>query len=107
MLHGYRAQGSVLGNWEYLSQTNNNTDHIPVDSRWMWVDDLTTLEVLDLKTIGLSFYNFCNPVALDIPVQGQYVDPAENLRTQQYISTLKTWSDNIKKKLNEKQLRLC
>ena len=42
-LPGSGAQGSVLGNWEYLSQTKNNADHIPVDDKWKWVDDLTTL----------------------------------------------------------------
>ena len=32
-LPGSGAQGSVLGNWEYLSQTNNNADHIPINDR--------------------------------------------------------------------------
>ena len=69
------------------------------------MDDLTTLEVIDLIIIGLSSYNFRNHVASDIPVHGQYVDP-KNLLTQQYISTLETWSDRHKMKLNQKKTKI-
>ena len=58
LLPGSGAHGSVIGNWEYLSQTNGNADHIPEEDMWKWVDDLTTLEVVDLITIGFSSYNF-------------------------------------------------
>ena len=74
-LPGSGAQGSVIGNWEYLSQTNKNADHVPLDDRWKWVDDLTTWEVIDLISVGLSSYNFHTHVASDIPVHGQFVNP--------------------------------
>ena len=90
-LPGSGAQGSVLGNHEYLSQTNNNSDHIPLEDRRKWVDNLTTLEIVDLITVGLSSYKFRNHVASDIPIHGQYVH-TKNLKTQEYISTLNTWS---------------
>ena len=102
LLPGSVAQGSVLGNWEYLSQTNDNTDHIPPDDRWKWVDDLTTIEIVDLITVGLSSYNFKRHVASDIPIHGQFVAP-ENLKTQQYITTLNLWSIEHKMKLNKKK----
>ena len=102
LLPGSGAQGGVLGNWEYLSQTNNNTDHIPSDDIWKWVDDLTTIEIVNLITVGLSSYNFREHVASDIPMHGQYVAP-ENLKTQKYISTLDTWSTEHKMKLNKKK----
>ena len=77
-LPGSGAQKSVLGNWEYLSQTNNNANHIPVEDKWKWVDDLTTLEIINLIAVGLASYNFRQHVPSDIPVHGQYVKP-ENL----------------------------
>ena len=101
LLPGSGAQGSVLGNWEYLSKTNNNTNHIPVEDWWKWVDDLTTLEGVNLITVGLSSYNFHHHVASDTPVHGQFVSP-DNLLTQKYITTLDTWSELHKMKLNEK-----
>ena len=102
LLPGSGAQGGVLGNWEYLSQTNNNTDRIPPDDGWKWVDDLTTIEIVDLITVGLSSYNFREHVASDIPMHGQFVAP-ENLKTQKYISTLDTWSTEHNIKLNKKK----
>ena len=33
-LPGSGAQGSNLGNIEYISQTNNNADHVPSEDRW-------------------------------------------------------------------------
>jgi hypothetical protein len=99
LLPGSGAQGSIIGNLEYLSQTNNNADHIPSEDRWKWVDDLTAIEVINMINIGLSSYNFKQHVASDIPVHGQYVDP-QNLQTQKHISTLDAWSDAQKMQLN-------
>ena len=84
LLPGSGAQGSIIGNLEFVSQTNNNADHIPPDDRWKWVDDLTTVEVINMITIGLTSYNFRHHVASDIPVHGQFVNP-ENLLSQHYI----------------------
>ena len=105
LLPGSGAQGSMLGNWEYLSQTNNNVDHIPPDDRWKWVDDLTSLEVVDLINIGLSSYNFRRHVASDMNVNGHYVSQ-ENLKTQKFISTLDSWSDKQQMKLHEKKTKI-
>ena len=69
------------------------------------MDDLTTVEIVDLITVGLSSYNFRNHVASDIPVHGQYVD-SKNLKTQEYITTLDTWSEDHKMKLNEKKTKI-
>ena len=95
----------MLGNWEYFSQTNSNADHIPPEDKWKWVDDLTTLEIIDLITVGLSSYNFRNHLASDIPTHGQFIEP-QNLKTQQYINTLNTWSEEHKMKLNVKKTKI-
>ena len=44
LLLGSGAQGSIVRNFEYLSQTNNNSDHIPPHYRWKWVDDLSSYQ---------------------------------------------------------------
>ena len=105
LLPGSGAQGSIIGNYEFLSQTNNNVDHIPEEDRWKWVDDLTSLEVIDLINAGLSSYNFRQHVASDIDVNGQFLDP-NNLKTQDYISTLETWSDQQQMKLYDKKTKI-
>ena len=69
------------------------------------MDDLTTIEIVDLITVGLSSYNSRNHVACDIPVHGQYVH-SKNLQTQEYITTLDIWSEDHKMKLNEKKIML-
>ena len=69
------------------------------------MDDLTTIEIVDLITVGLSSYNFRNHVASYISVHGQYVH-SKNLQTQEYITTLDTWSEDHKMKLNEKKTKI-
>ena len=53
-LPGGGAMGANLGNWEFLSQTNNNADCVPEEDRFKFVDNLSTIEVINVLTIGLS-----------------------------------------------------
>ena len=69
-LPGGGAMGASLGNWEFLSQTNDNADCVPEEDRLKFVDDLTTLEVINLLTIGLSSFLMKNQVPSDIPSHG-------------------------------------
>ena len=96
------AQGSFLGNWEYLSQTNKNADCVPKENRWKWVDDLSTLEIINLITLGISSYNFKQHVASDIAIHGQFIQP-NLLKTQGYINTIDEWSVNQKIILSQKK----
>ena len=95
-------QGSIVGNWEYLSKNNNNVDHIPPDDRWKQVDDLTSLEVVDVINIGPSSYNFRRHVASDINVNGHNVSQ-ENLKSKHFIYALDSWSDKQQIVLDEKK----
>ena len=92
-LPGSGAQGSNLGNWEFLSQTNSYADCVPQQDRYKFVDDLSVLEVINLLNIGLSTFNFKSQVASDIPIHGQYISNT-NLKTQQYIENLNKWCTN-------------
>ena len=55
-LPGGGAMGASLGNWEFLSQTNDNADCVPLDDRFKFVDDLTTLEIINLINIDISSF---------------------------------------------------
>jgi hypothetical protein len=64
-LPGGGAMGASLGNWEFLSQTNDNANCVPEEDRFKFVDDLTTLEIINLLTIGLSSLYMKNHVPSD------------------------------------------
>ena len=70
-LPGGGAKGANLGNWEFLSQTNDNADCVPIEDRFKLVDDLSTINLL---TIGLSSLYMKNHIPSDIPSHGQFVD---------------------------------
>ena len=86
-LPGCGAMGTSLGNWEFLSQTKNNADCVPIEDRFKFVDDLSTLEVINLL--------IRNQVPSDIPEHGQFI-AAENLQLQTYLNEINEWSKNKK-----------
>ena len=94
-LPGSGAMGSSLGIWEFLSQTNNNADCVPIENRFKFVDDLTTLEIVNLINIGISSYNMKTHIPSDIPVHGQYVN-CQNLQSQKYLNEINNWTKNQK-----------
>ena len=96
--------GASLGNWEFLSQTNDNADCIPEDDRFKFVDDLSTLEVINLLTIGLSSLFMKNQVPSDLPTHGQFVD-ASNLRSQSYLDQINEWTNKQKMVISEKKTK--
>ena len=101
-LSGSGPQGSTLGLLEYLSQSNDNTQDIPPDMKYKWLDDLSVLEVINLLTIGISSYNIRSHVPNDIPVHNGYVE-ASNLKIQKNIKNIAEWTKNKLMKLNKKK----
>ena len=97
---GSGAQGANLGNQEFLSQTNNNADCVPAPDRFKFVDDLTTLEKINLLSVGLASHNTRLQVPSDVPTHGQIVDN-QNLKTQSYIDSISSWTTNQKMVLNK------
>ena len=65
-LPGGGPQGSSLGGLEYDSQSNDNTEFLSPEDKFKFVDDLSTLEIINLIMVGLTFYNFKLHVASDI-----------------------------------------
>ena len=103
-LPGGGAMGASLGNWEYLSQTNDNSDFIPDEDKFKFVDDLSTLEVINLLAIGLSSFNMKTQVPNDIPAHGQYIENT-NLLSQEYLDKLNQWSEDHKMIINQKKTK--
>ena len=104
-LRGSGPQGSTLGLLEYISQSNDNTEGIPSDMKYKWLDDLSTLEIVNLLTIGISSYNIRSHVPSDVPVHNGF-EEAKNLITQRHIENIAEWTE---KKANEIKLQkiLC
>ena len=103
-LPGGGAIGANLGNWEFLSQSNNNADCVPEEDRFKFVDDLTTLEVINLLTVGLSSLNMKNHVPSDIPEHGQFVN-SSNLKSQDYLNLINEWTENQKMIISKKKTK--
>ena len=74
---GSETQGASLGNHEFISQTNENADSVPVDDRYKVVDDLTVLETINLLNIGLTNQNIKQQIASDIPEDSYFFGKCE------------------------------
>ena len=103
-LPGGGAMGASLGNWEFLSQTNDNADCVPEDDRFKFVDDLSTLEVINLLTVGLSSFFMKSQVASDIPVHGQFIE-GDRLKSQKYLEQINDWTESHKMVISEKKTK--
>lgn len=90
---GSGAMGATLGILEFLSQTNKNADFIPIQYQYKFVDDLSTLEIINLVNIGMSSLNVKYQVPSDLPIHGQYIS-STNLKSQEYLNKLNEWSEN-------------
>ena len=98
-LNGGGPQGGLWGILEYLSQSNNNTDHISPNRKFKFIDDLSILEIVNLISIGLSAYNFRNHVASDVPLSGLYIE-SRNLKTQEHVEKICQWTKQNNMMLN-------
>ena len=104
-LPGGGPQGSSVGLHEYDSQSNHNTDFLPTDDKFKFVDDLSLLEIINLIAVGISSYNFTQHVASDIGVDQLYL-PSENVLSQTYMDKICEWTDNKKMLLNEQKSKI-
>ena len=96
--------GASLGNWEFLSQTNNNADCVPLEDRYKFVDDLSTLEIINLLAIGMSSFNIKQQVPSDIPTHGQFIPP-NNLQSQKYLDLINEWTEKQHMIISEKKTK--
>ena len=104
-LPGGGTMGANLGNWEFLSQTNNNANCVPEQDRFKFVDDLTALEIVNLLTVGLTSFNIKNQIPNDIPSHNQYIKP-ENLKSQENLNEINQWTQKNKMLINQKKSKV-
>ena len=74
------------------------------DSRFKFVDDLTTLEKISILMIGLASHNIKQQVPNDINENNLFI-PSENLKSQEYINQIQAWTINQKMELNEEKTK--
>ena len=94
----------MFGVLEYLSQSNDNSDNVPVDDRYKFMDDLTILEFIQLVDVGLASYNLKAQVPSNIPQHNQLIR-SEHLKTTKYIKEINEWTEKNLMKLNEKKTK--
>ena len=103
-LPGSGPQGSTFGVLEYLSQSNDNAENVPVDDRYKFMDDLTLLEFINLLDIGLASHNNRAHIPSNIPQHNQLIR-SEHLKTTEYIREINNWTEKNLMKLNEKKTK--
>ena len=101
---GGGPQGGLLGILEYQAQSNESANSVPKDSRYKFVDDLSTLEKIALLSIGISSHNSKFQVPNDINVSNLYIPP-EHLKSQSYLNHIAEWTENQKMTLNEEKTK--
>ena len=79
-----------------MAQSNRNTDFLPDEKKFKFIDDLSILEMVNLLSIGISSYNFKMHVASDVPKNGYFI-PNNNLKTQDYLSKICEWTEQKEK----------
>ena len=98
-LVGGGPQGTLLGQIEYLVQSNDNASSVPHEDRFKYIDDLSILQLVFLSGL-LKHYNFQDHVASDIAVEEKFISP-DNLATQGHLQKISDWTRDSKMKLNE------
>ena len=63
------------------------------------MDDKTTLEVINLLSIGIASHNPKVSVPSNVCTSNQII-PARNLKTQEYLNDISKWTADKKMKLN-------
>ena len=97
---GSGAMGATFGILEFLSQTNDNSKNIPLNDRYKYFDDLSTLEVINLLSVGLTSLNVKHQVPSDLPSHGQFID-SNKLLSQKYLTDLNSWSEDHQMVINQ------
>ena len=93
------AQGTSLGLWSFLSQTNDNPEDTGEENIFKFVDDKTTLEVVNLLSIGIASHNNRSRIPSNIMSSNIFI-PRENLMTQDHLNRINRWTAEKKMKLN-------
>ena len=64
------------------------------------IDDLSTLKLINLLSIGLASNNYHSHAPSDIAVGKLFIDP-NNIKSQSYLEKIKKWTESKQMKLNK------
>ena len=98
-LVGGGPQGTLLGQIEYLVQSNDNADIVPPDERFKYIDDLSVLQLICLSGL-LTDYDFHQHVASDVGIDQTFL-PASNYGMQDNLDFISNWTSENLMLLNE------
>ena len=99
---GGGAQGCILGQIQYSSQSNDSGSCVSPQDRFKFVDDMSLLEILNLVIIGLEQYDFIEHVASDIADDSKFLSNSK-CKSQDILNSVSEWTDQNKMKLNEQK----
>ena len=102
-LIGGGPQGTLLGQLEYLVQSNDNADIVPPEDRFKYIDDLSIFQLICLAGL-LTDYDFSKHVASDIAIDQQYLPP-EKYKLQESLDSISNWTQDNLMKLNEQKCK--
>ena len=97
-LTGGGPQGALWGILEYLSKSKDNTNFVDSSKKFKIIDDLSILEIINLMSIGIASHNF----GTNISTNG-YIIPGQNLKTQEYLDKICSWTEDNMMQLNKKK----
>ena len=100
-LIGGGPQGTLLGQIEYIVQSNDNVDSVPQEDKFKYIDDLSLLQLVCLSGL-LVEYNFLEHVASDVGIGHQFLPP-EAYPTQETLNSVAHWTEQNLMQLNEKK----
>ena len=94
-------QGTLLGQIDYLVQSNDNADIVSPEDRFKYIDDLSVLQLVCLSGL-LTEYNFKEQVASDVGIDDKFL-PSTNFECQDTLNFISNWTKENQMKLNAKK----
>ena len=100
-LIGGGPQGTLLGQLEYIVQSNDCGQSVPSEDRYKYIDDISLLHLVCLAGL-LMDYNYHHHVPSDIGTADQFLHPS-SFNTQTTLNNISDWSKENLMKINEEK----
>ena len=72
--------------------------------RFRFLDDLSTLEIVNLLTVGLTSFNLKFQVPNDISTHNQFIS-SDNLESQVWLDEINNWTKNQQMLINSQKTK--
>ena len=97
-LIGGGPQGTLLGQIEYLVQSNDNADIVSSNDRFKYIDDLSVLQLVCMAGLLIE-YDFTQHVASDIAVGDKFL-PVTAYQSQDTLDFISNWTNENLMQIN-------